>query len=355
MGIFGLFKQRARPLVGLDISSSAVKLLELSRSGSRYRVESYMVRPLPPNTVVEKNVGDLAALSDTIQTLVQQAKPKTKDAAVAVAGSVVITKVIEMPAGLSDQTMETQIALEADQYIPYPLDEVALDFQVIGPSRANPDVVDVLLAACRRESVDLRSQALREAGLTPKVVDVEVFAVERAFSLLAEQLEDLGSQVVAIADIGATILTLSVLVDGRTIYTREQLFGGKQVTEEIQRRYGLSIEEAGQAKKHGGLPLDYESEVLEPFRDALVQQISRSLQFFFSSSQYNYVDHLILAGGVASMEGLRADVEDKLGLPTMVANPFANMAVSNKVNAVALANDAPAMLIAVGLALRSFD
>lgn len=355
MGIFSLFKQRARPLVGLDISSSAVKLLELSRSGGRYRVESYMARPLPPNTVVEKNVGDLAALSDTIQILIQQAKPKSKDAAVAVAGSAVITKVIEMPAGLSDQMMETQIALEADQYIPYPLDEVALDFQVIGPSRTNSDVVDVLLAACRKEGVDLRAQALHQAGLTPKVVDVEVFAIERAFSLLAEQLADLGSQVVAIADIGATVLTLSVLVDGRTIYTREQLFGGKQVTEEIQRRYGLSSEEAGQAKKQGGLPQEYESEVVEPFRDALVQQISRSLQFFFSSSQYNYVDHLILAGGVAAMEGLRADVADKLALPTMVANPFANMSISSKVNAVALANDAPAMLIAVGLALRSFD
>lgn len=355
MGIFSLFKQRARPLVGLDISSSAVKLLELSRSGGRYRVESYMARPLPPNTVVEKNVGDLAALSDTIQILIQQAKPKSKDAAVAVAGSAVITKVIEMPAGLSDQMMETQIALEADQYIPYPLDEVALDFQVIGPSRTNSDVVDVLLAACRKEGVDLRAQALHQAGLTPKVVDVEVFAIERAFSLLAEQLADLGSQVVAIADIGATVLTLSVLVDGRTIYTREQLFGGKQVTEEIQRRYGLSSEEAGQAKKQGGLPQEYESEVVEPFRDALVQQIFRSLQFFFSSSQYNYVDHLILAGGVAAMEGLRADVADKLALPTMVANPFANMSISSKVNAVALANDAPAMLIAVGLALRSFD
>ncbi len=355
MGIFDLFNRRARPLVGLDISSSAVKLLELSKSGGRYRVESYMVRPLPPNTVVEKNVGDLAALSDTIRSLVQQAKPRTRDAAVAVAGSAVITKVIEMPSGLSDQMMETQIALEADQYIPYPLDEVALDFEVIGPSRANPEVVDVLLAACRRESVDLRAQAVRDAGLTPRVVDVEVFAVERAFSMLADQIEELGSQVVAIADIGATILTLSVLVDGRTIYTREQLFGGKQVTEEIQRRYGLSMEEAGQAKKHGGLPMDYEAEVVEPFRDALVQQISRSLQFFFSSSQYNYVDHLILAGGVAAMDGLRAEVEEKLGLPTVVANPFANMAVSSKVNAVALANDAPAMLIAAGLALRSFD
>ncbi|HBD10955.1 MAG TPA: pilus assembly protein PilM, partial [Porticoccaceae bacterium] len=156
-------------------------------------------------------------------------------------------------------------------------------------------------------------------------------------------------------DIGATMLTLSVLVDGKTLYTREQLFGGKQVTDEIQRRYGLSLEEAGQAKKTGGLPDDYESEILEPFREALIQQISRSLQFFFSSSQYNYVDQLVLAGGVAAMDGLCAEVEEKLSLPTMVANPFANMVIGGDVNAVALATDAPAMLIAAGLALRSFD
>lgn len=355
MGIFSFLDKQRKPVLGIDITSSTVKLLELSKSGGRYKVESYMVRPLPQSTVVEKNINDVGALEETIRKVVAQAKPKTKDAAVAVAGSAVITKVIEMPCDLSDQGMESQLSLEADQYIPYPLDEVALDYEVIGLSAVNPDQVDVLLAACRRENVDLRVAALEAAGLNPKIVDVEVFAVERAFNLIAEQLEDLGEQVIAIADIGATMLTLSVLVEGKTLYTREQLFGGRQVTEEIQRRYGLSLEEAGQAKKQGGLPEDYETEIVEPFKEALIQQISRSLQFFFSSSQYNYVDQLVLAGGVASTEGLRDEVEEKLGLPTMIANPFANMAVSSKVNAVALAMDAPAMMIAAGLALRSFE
>mgnify|MGYP000282773852 CR=1 FL=1 len=355
MGIFSFLDQQPKSLLGLDISSSAVKLLEISRSGSRYKVESYLVRPLPPNTVVEKNINDVEALADTIRKVVSQSRAKAKDAAVAVFGSSVITKVIEMPAELSDQALETQIALEADQYIPYPLDEVALDFEVVGPSENNPEQVGVLLAACRLENVDARVQALEMAGLKPRVVDVEVFAVERSFELLANQLEELGDQVVAIADVGATMLTLSVLVNGKTVYTREQLFGGKQVTEEIQRRYGLSLEEAGQAKKQGGLPEDYVSEVLEPFKDALVQQISRSLQFFFSSSQYNYIDQLIMAGGVAAMDGLRDEIEEKLGMPTMVANPFADMEVSSKVNAVALSNDAPAMLIAAGLALRGLE
>ena len=355
MGIFSFLDRQAKPTLGIDITSSTVKLLELSKSGSGYKVESYLVKPLAANTVVEKNINNVEDLADVIRKVVGQAKVKTKDVAVAVAGSAVITKVIEMPDDLSEEGMESQLSVEADQYIPYPLDEVALDFELIGPSEANPGQIDVLLAACRRETVDLRSEALELAGLRPRIVDVEVFAVERAFKLIAAQMEDLGEQVVAIADIGATMMTLSVLVEGATLYTREQSFGGKQVTEEIQRRYGLSLEEAGQAKKQGGLPEDYELEILGPFKEALIQQISRSLQFFFSSSQYNYVDQLVLAGGVAAMEGLRDEVEEKLGLPTMVANPFANMAVSNKVNAVSLAMDAPAMLIATGLALRSFE
>ena len=355
MGIFAFLDRQAKPTLGIDITSSTVKLLELSKSGSGYKVESYLVKPLAANTVVEKNINNVDDLADVIRKVVGQAKVKTKDVAVAVAGSAVITKVIEMPDDLSEEGMESQLSVEADQYIPYPLDEVALDFELIGPSEANPGQIDVLLAACRSETVDLRAQALELAGLRPRIVDVEVFAVERAFKLVAEQMEDLGEQVVAIADIGATMMTLSVLVEGATLYTREQSFGGKQVTEEIQRRYGLSLEEAGQAKKQGGLPEDYELEILGPFKEALIQQISRSLQFFFSSSQYNYVDQLVLAGGVAAMEGLRDEVEEKLGLPTIIANPFANMAVSNKVNAVSLAMDAPAMLIATGLALRSFE
>lgn len=355
MGILDFFDRKARPLLGLDVSSTSVKLLELSQQGDRFRVESYGVKALPPNAVVEKNVAEIDAVSEVLRDVVKQSKSKIKEVAVAVAGSAVITKVIEMPAGQSEDDLEFQIADEADQYIPYPLEEVALDFEVQGESETNPDQVEVLLAACRRENVDSRVEALEMAELKPKVVDVEAYSMERAFSLIAEQLEDQDDQVVAIVDVGSTMTTLSVLVDGKTVYTREQLFGGKQLTEEIQRRYGLSVEEAGLAKKQGGLPDDYEEEVLEPFKDAVVQQVTRSLQFFFSSSQYNDVDHIVLAGGVASLEGLGDLIEEKLGTQASVANPFANMMVSPKVNAVALANDAPALMIATGLALRSFD
>ncbi len=353
LGLFG--KRKSSPVLGLDISSTTVKLLELSHTGERYRVESYAVSSLPTDAVIEKNVNDIDGVANAIRNVVNQSKTKVKHVAAAVAGSSVITKVIDMPAGLSDDDLETQLTLEADQYIPYPLEEVAIDFEVQGPMDDNETRVEVLLAACRRETIDTRVEAIETAELTAKIMDVEAYAMERAFDLVRDQLDIEEDNTVAVVDIGAQMTTLSVLSNGNTIYTREQLFGGKQLTDEIMRRYGLPVEEAGLAKKQGGLPDDYEPEVLEPFKDAVVQQVARSLQFFFSSSQYNDVDYIVLAGGVSSMEGLAEMVQDKLGTPATVANPFADMAISAKVNAVALSSDAPALMIACGLAMRSFD
>src|SRR5690554_5251224 len=342
-------------LLGIDISSTSVKLIELSRSGGRYKVEAYAVEPLPPNAVVEKNIAELEVVGQVITRLIAKSRTTLKQAAVAVSGSAVITKQIQMESGLSDDELETQLKIEADQYIPYPIEEVAIDFEVLGPSGvAGRD--NVLLAACRKENVEVREAALALAGLTAKVVEIEAYALERAFDLLAEQLGSADEELtVAVVDIGATMMTLSVLNDGQIIYTREQMFGGKQLTEEIQRRYGLPVEEAGRAKKHGGLPDDYESEVLNPFKEAVVQQVSRSLQFFFAAGQYSDVDYILLAGGTASVVGLDQLVQQKIGTPTLVANPFANMTLSNKVNAGALASDAPSLMMACGLAMRSFD
>lgn len=351
-----LFKRKAPTLLGLDISATAVKLLELSETGNRYRVESYSVVPLPPHAVVEKNIVDVESVGAAINKAVKRAGPRTKFAAVAVAGSAVITKVIVMPGNLSEEDMESQIGLEADQYIPYPLDEVNMDFQIIGPSEKTPDSVDVLLAASRSENVDVRVASCELGGLIARVVDVEAYAMETAFALIAAQLPNNGEgSTVAVLDVGATMTTLNVLHDSRIIYTREQVFGGKQLTEEIQRRYGLSYEEAGLAKKQGGLPDNYVPEVLKPFKDAMVQQVSRSLQFFFSSSQYNSIDHVVLAGGCASIPGIDELIEERLGVTTVVANPFANMSLSSKIKPQQLSADAPALMIACGLAMRSFD
>jgi len=343
-------------LLGIDISSAAIKLLELSKTGARYKVESYAVAPLAQNAVIDNNISNAEMIAETIKAAVKQSGARTRHACVAIAGSSVMTKMITMSAHLSEDEMEEQIMVEADQYIPYSLDEVRLDFEVQKVNEANPELVDVLLAASRRENVDERVDVLAQAGLTASIIDVEAFAMENAFSLLRDQLpggDD--EQTIAIADIGATMTTLNILHQGRAIYTREQGFGGKQLTEEIQRRYGLSYEEAGLAKRHGGLPDNYNSDVLGPFKRALVQQVARSLQFFISSSANRSIDSVVLAGGCASIAGIDKLVEQELGLPAFVANPFINMALSNKIKPQSLSNDASAMMIACGLALRGFD
>jgi type IV pilus assembly protein PilM len=351
----GLLATNNAPLIGVDISSTAVKLLQLSQTGGRFRVEHYAVEPLPPNAVVEKNIVEVEAVGEAIKRALARSGARTKQAAAAVAGSAVITKVVPMQANLSEDDMEDQIQVEAAQYIPYPIEEVSLDFEVLGPVKDNPEMIQVLLAASRSENVEVRTSALEIGGLTAKVMDVEAFAMENAFRLIADQLSVPKDALVALVDVGATMTTLNVLRNQRSIYTREQVFGGKQLTDEVMRRYGLSYEEAGLAKRQGGLPESYEIEVLEPFKEAMVQQVSRLLQFFYAGSEFNRVDQIVLAGGCASIPGIAEMVEEQIGVLSIVANPLANMSLSSRVQAQALAQDAPALMIACGLALRSFD
>lgn len=350
------FNRKQNAVLSIDISSSAVKLLELSKTGTRYRVESFAVAPLPRDAIVDNNIANVDVIAGAIKVALKRSESKLKQATVAVAASAVMTKIITMPASLSDDELEEQIMVEADQYVPYSLDEVNFDFEVQRINENNPEMVDVLLVASRRENVDDRVEALLKAGLKASIVDVEAFAMENAFSLLSGQFADsTGAQTVAIADIGSTLATLNVLHDGRIVYTREQAFGGKQLTEEIQRRYGLSYEEAGLAKRQGGLPDNYTVDVLEPFKKAMVQQIQRSLQFFMSSSSNREIDSIVLAGGCASIPGVNKLVGKSLGVPVYIANPFINMTLSNKIKPQALSNDASTMMTACGLALRSFD
>jgi type IV pilus assembly protein PilM len=342
-------------LIGVDISSTAVKLLQLSRAGNRYRVEHYAVEPLPPNAVVEKNIVEVEAVGEAIRRAVARTGARVRHAAAAVAGSAVITKVIPMPGDLDEDDMESQVQLEAVNYIPYPIEEVNLDYEIMGQMPGNAEMVQVLLAASRTENVDARVAALELGGLSARVMDVEAFAIENAFSLLADSLAAPRDGIVAMVDTGATMTTLNILRNGRSLYSREQVFGGKQLTDEVMRRYGLSYEEAGLAKRQGGLPESYDIEVLEPFKEAMVQQVSRLLQFFYAGSEFNRVDQIVLAGGCASIPGIAAMVEEQLGVPTVVANPLAQMTLGPRVQAHALAQDAPALMIACGLALRSFD
>ncbi len=349
-----LYRKPSKGLVGVDISSTTVKLLELSVKNGRYWVESYAVMPLPENSVVEKSILNPEAVADALERVVNLANPHTTHVAIAVPTSMVIHKIIEMDADMSDEEREVQIRMDAEQYIPFPLDEVSLDFEVLPDRLANPNRVNVLLVATRTENVDTRVEVLELAGLVAKVADVESYAMERAFSVFADTLP-MGANTVGILDIGHTMTTLSVMQKGKIIYTREQVFGGRQLTQDIQSRYGLSFEEAGRAKKERTLPDDYDTEVLEPFLDAVVQQAARSLQFFFSSSQFNEIDHILLAGGIANIPGLAKLLQQKLGYRVTIANPFLQMGFSPQIDIKKIENDASSLMVACGLALRSFD
>jgi type IV pilus assembly protein PilM len=353
--VLPFLQKKKQPLLGIDISSTSVKLVELGQqAGGRYRVEAYSVEPLPSNAVVEKNIAEVEAVGETLRKAVKKAGTRTKECALAVPSSAVITKVITMPAGLNDMDMEGQIRLEADQYIPYSLEEVNLDFEVIGPTPNNPETVDVLLAASRSENVEMRVSAAQYAGLTPKVVDIEAYTIENTFPLIDGEVTGEEKKIFAIVDVGATMTSINVIEDGKLSYTREQPFGGKQLTEEIMRRYGLSYEEAGLAKKEGGLPDNYGPEVLEPFKETMAQQVHRFLQFYFAASQYSAVDQIVLAGGCAAIPGIDELIEERIGTQTTIANPFGRMTHASRVTPQRLSNDAPSLLIACGLALRSF-
>lgn len=363
-----LFK-RKEPFLGIDISPSAVKLIELSRSGPRFRVEAFAIEPLGEGMMEDRNPADTDAVAEAIKRACRSAGTRLRRAAVAVPTSGVITRTVPMPADFKESDIETNISIEASQYIPYPVEEIYLDFEVKGPSQASADMQDVMLVATRKENVDTREAALKNAGLVPVIVDVEAYALENAFRLLMDGLPKAGTgglslskardSLTALVDIGATITNLYILQDDRIIFTREQGFGCDQLTIRVAEAYGLPREQAEQAKRAGQVADDFAATILDPFKQMLAEQVGHGLQFFFSSDQYvsgRYnVDTIVLVGGGAMIAGLDRTVADVLGITTVVANPFKNMGSAARVNSSALLREAPLLAVAGGLALRSFD
>lgn len=351
---FNLFAEKIPPLIGIDISSTAIKMVELGDNGrGGYKLEGYSMASLPKEAIVDGNVGDLEKMVDAMKLAWKLLGSREKRAALALPTSSVISKKVLMSADLREEDMEVQVEAEANQYIPFSLDEVNIDFQVIGPAPNNPDEVEVLIAAARKEKIEDRVAAAEGAGLKVTVMDVENYATEAAYSLVASQLPNSGrEQTVMIIDIGASFMHVNVLHDNKSVYMREQAFGGGQLTQEIQRRFGLSVEESEIAKRKGGLPESYESEVLQPFVQQLTTEVARALQFFTSSTQYNRVDNIVLAGGCAAIPSIDVMVQERTQVHTIIANPFHGMTLNSKLKKQQADIDAPAMLIACGLAMR---
>jgi type IV pilus assembly protein PilM len=352
-----IFGSKARALIGVDISSSSVKMVELASDGKGgYRVERYTIEVLPKDVVSDGNVVNLEAAAESVKRAWKKLATSTKQVAIALPASSVITKKIIVPAGQRDEELEVQVESEANQYIPFALEEVNLDFQVLGPAPSSPDEIEVLIAASRKEKVEDRVAVAEAAGLKPMVMDVESYAILSAFELIEKQFPDGGKgQIIALVDVGANVMNLTVLRNDQPLYAREQAFGGNQLTQDIARHYGMSFEEAEAAKRSNNLPDNYEVELLRPYVESMALEVSRALQFFFTSTQFSKIDHIVLSGGCAVIPGADEVVASRTQINTVVANPFADMVLSERVRAKNLLTDASSLMVACGLALRRFD
>jgi type IV pilus assembly protein PilM len=351
------FQRKSPSLIGVDIASTSLKLVELTQTGNgTYRLERYAIEPLPRETVTDGNISDLDQVSDALKRAWKRMGSHNRLVAMALPAAMVITKKIIVPAGQTDEELELAVEVEANEYIPFALDEVNLDFQVIGPAPNNAEDVEILIAASRKEKVEDRVAIAEAAGLKPAVMDVELYATQEAFRLIAPSLPANGrDQNIALVDVGAHVMHFYVLRNNQFLFSRDQVFGGDQLTQDIQRAFNLSAEEAESAKRNQGLPENYDNDVLQPFMETLALEITRALQFFFTSTSHSQVDQIVLSGGCAVLPGLDELVAKRAGVATIMANPFASMEASDRIRPRQLAQDAPMLLIATGLALRSFE
>lgn len=344
------------PLVGIDISTSSVRLVELAEAGKDgLRLERYAAEPLPRGAVVDGNIENMDQVVEAVRRVWKKSGTRAKLVALGMPPASVITKKIILPAGMSEDQLEVQVESEASQYIPFALDEVSLDFDVIGPVANSPDDIEVMLAASRREKVEDRVAIAEASGLKASVMDIESYAARSALDRVMALQPDAGAgQVVALFQIGAQVTHISVMLDGVTIYEREQPFGGNSLTQDIVRSFGLAYDEAESKKKSGDLPENYGPELLNPFLESAALEVTRAIQFFYTSTPYTRVDQIYLAGGCALIPGLLDIIASRTKINTAVISPFKGMQLGPGVRESQLRADAPAYLVACGLALRRF-
>ncbi len=351
-----VFGRKNPPVIGLDISSSSVKLVELGRAaGGEFVLERFGSEPFEKGWIADGQIEKFDEVADAVRRVVQKSGTRTKQVVMAMPQSAVITKKIMLPDGLRDEDMEMQVEAEANQYIPFSLDEVSLDFCVIGPSPTSAGDVEVLIAASRKDRVQDREGLAQAAGLKPVVLDIESHASRLAMSRIVSGLPNEGRDaLVALFEIGADTTSLKVLRDDELLYDRDQAFGGSQLTQLISRQYGFSFEEAEVKKLSADLPEDYESAILTPFVDSLSQEIGRALQYFFTSTPHHKVHYVMLAGGTATLPGLKDRVTELTGFASMVVNPFEGMQLGSAIRESRVRREAPSYLTACGLAMRRF-
>lgn len=356
------FSNKSEGMMGIDISSTGIKLIELSGSRSGYELSAMATVLLPRDAIVENTIIDSTAVTQALIEAVNIAKPSTRNVALSVSGNAVIIKTISVPS-TTEFELEAQIDFEADQHVPYDIDDVFLDFQIQGLSADDPEEMDVVLVACKREVVEDYQLVLNEAGLNARCVDCAVFALENAAEITGQhsvaeddeyQLPDENADVHALINIGANMMNINVLINGRMSFVRDQFYGGQNLTEEIQKEHGISYQAAEQLK------LENFSEVhpdaLERFYVGLTSELVRSLDFYSASKAEFPVRKLMLSGGCALIPNIATELEQRLGIDTIILNPFEQIKIpKKKFDVEQIKRIGPMLTVPAGLALRNFD
>jgi type IV pilus assembly protein PilM len=339
-------------LIGLDIGSSSIKLLELSEGKGGLRLQNLAISPLPPEAIVDGALMDSVTIVETIRDLVTNSKTKTRNAVTSVSGHSVIVKKISLPL-MTEAELEESIQWEAERYVPFDINDVNIDFQIIGTDPANPDVMDIILVAAKKDIINDYVSVVMESGLNPAIIDIDAFALENMLAINYEIEKD---EIVAIANVGASITSINILKNNVSHFTRDIFKGGNQITEEIQRQLHIDYEEAEKIKV--GSKTDTSSQsilqnVLKTASEALAMEIRNSFDFFQSTMTYEKISKLYLSGGGAKIRDFDGVLQQHLGIPVEMVNPFKKIEYSEKSFDIEFLREmGPIMAVGVGLASR---
>lgn len=345
----------SKGIVGLDIGSSSIKVCELKETKKGYFLQNFGIEPLPPEVIVDGQLMNSSAVVDAIQTLMSDRKIKAKDIATSVSGTAVIIKKIKLPAQSPDELAES-IKWDAEQYVPFDINDVNLDYQILNPGDEEGQM-EVMLVAAKKDFINDYVAVIKEAGLNPLVMDVDSFALENMYEINYPIQE---GEVLALVNIGASIININVTKSGAVVFTRDVTVGGNSFTEEIQKQLGVSFEEAETLKIGGSSGADTEEVMRQEVQDVIksksqdiASEIQRSLDFFSATSVEDNISKIWLSGGSSKTSGLKELIAERTGIPADHVNPFVNISFNEKMFDMAYLEEvAPRAAVVVGLALR---
>ena len=351
---FNFFEGKKQPILGIDISSSSVKIVSLSKKENEYNLDGYSIKPIPTGSIVDGNIAEIESLGAVITDALNECESDLKQAACCITNSKIITKNINLPASIPETELEGQVQTEMTKHIPYALEEINLDFQL--NRQINEDTNEFTVIATKSENIDSLIAVLESAGLIAKIIDVEIYAIENALNFISSIDENFSiDRVLGVIDIGISATKLSVLENGKLTYTREQTFGGKQLLNELQRSLGLSLKDSREFLRNGEALDEGRQSIKENFMNSAAQEIERALQLFYSSENATRIDNIVLAGGFSSMEGIVQKITAGSETQAFVISPFSGIGIGNRIEKSRLKNDQPALLTAMGLAIRGFE